>query len=104
LSLQLIDLLENQLITAAMYHIINIQTHYHEEIAGKKIKNCCILPISQRFLTEIHLPRVGPHPLSPATELSAHSTKFWLYSAEFGATAGDFFSWRPAFVTCSSGG
>jgi hypothetical protein len=38
LSLQLIDLKENQLITATMYHVINIQTHYHGEIVGKKIK------------------------------------------------------------------
>jgi hypothetical protein len=35
LSLQLIDLPVNQLITAAMYHVINIQTHYHGEIIEK---------------------------------------------------------------------
>jgi hypothetical protein len=79
-----------------MYHVINIQTHYHGEIA-EKIKNCRILLISLRFLTEIRLPHVRPHPLLSATELSVHS-------AEFGATTGDFFNWRPASVACSSGG
>jgi hypothetical protein len=34
-------------------------------------------------LTKIQLPSFGPHPLSPATELSAHSIKFWPYSIEF---------------------
>jgi hypothetical protein len=89
---------ENELITAAMYHVINIQTHYHEEIT-EKVKNHRILPISWRFLTEIHLPRVGPHPLS-----SVNSAEFRPYSTEFGAAADDFFSWRPASIACSSRG
>jgi hypothetical protein len=87
-----------------MYHVINIQTHYNREIARKKIKNHRILPISRQFLTEIRLPRVGPHLPSPATELSAHSAKLRPYSTEFGATDGDFFRWRPTYVACSSGG
>jgi hypothetical protein len=33
LSLQLIDLPQNQLISATMCHVINIQTHYHRQIA-----------------------------------------------------------------------
>jgi hypothetical protein len=103
LSLQLIDLPENQLITAAMYHVINIQTHYHGEIR-EKIKNHQILPISRWFLTKFWSLGFGPHPLSPTTELSAHSAEFWPYSAEFWAKAGDFWTRRPLSIACSSGG
>jgi hypothetical protein len=83
-----------------MYHVINIQTHYHEKIT-EKIKNHWNLPISRRFLTGIWLPSFKPHPLSPATELSA---KFRPYSTEFWAKADDFWTRRPPSIACSSGG
>jgi hypothetical protein len=44
------------------------------------------------------------HPLSLATELSADSTEFRPYAAEFSVNDGNFWTQRPASVGCSSGG
>jgi hypothetical protein len=52
LSLQLIDLPQNQLIPATMCHVINIQTHYHRQIAWKKSKIAKQYRIAGDFLTK----------------------------------------------------
>jgi hypothetical protein len=70
----------------------------------KKIKNHRTIPNSRRFFNKIRLPRVGPHPLLPATKLSAHSTEFLPYSTEFCSNGGDFWTMAPTSVVCSSGG
>jgi hypothetical protein len=69
----------------------------------KKSKNRRIVPNSRQFFNKIRLPRVGPHPLSPATELLAHSIEFLPYSVEFCSNGGDFWTTASASVACSSG-
>jgi hypothetical protein len=56
------------------------------------------------IFNKIQLPRIGTHPLSPATELSAHSAEFRPYSAEYFSNGGNFWTTALASVACSSGG
>jgi hypothetical protein len=70
----------------------------------KKIKNHRTVPNIRQFFNKIRLPRVGPHPLSPVTELSAHSIEFLLYSIEFCSNNDDFWTTTPTSVACLSGG
>jgi hypothetical protein len=90
LSLQLIDLTHNQLIIITMYHVINIQTHYHRQIAWTKSKITEQYRIADDFFNKIRLPRVEPHPLSPATEFCSNDD--------------DLCTTVPALVACSSEG